>query len=118
MFDAQQGKDIGFIDKVYSHNELQQNVFEFAMKIAKQPLIGIQAYMKIAKMVDSNLPLEKYVLRKKLICVQICGDQKPIMALYKSFYRKNKVYENPFVRINCMWFGNAVLLEKSFYEFY
>jgi enoyl-CoA hydratase/carnithine racemase len=84
---AEQGKEIGFIDNVFSHNELQKNVFDFANKIASKPLSGIQAYMKIAKMVDSNLSKEVCVEEEIDICSNLWGSAEHY-AIVQKFLKK------------------------------
>jgi enoyl-CoA hydratase/carnithine racemase len=88
MFDAHKGKEIGFITDVYPHDELKEKVFQFAEKIASQPLQGILAYMKIAKMVDSNLSREVCIEEEIDMCSDLWGSEEHYAVIQKFLNKK------------------------------
>lgn len=88
VINASHGHKIGFIDEVYAHDELRDKVFEFAEKIAKHPLPGIQAYMKIAKMVDSNLSREVCIEEEIDLCSDLWGSEAHYAVVQKFLKKK------------------------------
>jgi enoyl-CoA hydratase/carnithine racemase len=87
LFEASYGKEIGFIDRVFPHDKLQDEVMAFAAKIADKPLAGIEAYMKVAKMVDSGLSREVCIEEEIDLCSTLWGSDAHYGVVQK-FLRK------------------------------
>ena len=88
MFDAEAGRQIGFIDRVYAHEVLRKETFAFASKIAAQPLEGIEAYMKVAKLVDSGLPREVCIEEEIDLCSSMWGSDAHYGVVQKFLQKK------------------------------
>ncbi|MBN6185956.1 enoyl-CoA hydratase/isomerase family protein [Aneurinibacillus sp. BA2021] len=88
MFDAASGRDIGFIDRVYPHDALREEVMAFAAKIADKPLAGIEAYMKVAKMVDSGLAREVCIEEEIDLCSSLWGSDAHYGVVQKFLQKK------------------------------
>ncbi|WP_027414478.1 enoyl-CoA hydratase/isomerase family protein [Aneurinibacillus terranovensis] len=88
MIDANRGQEIGFIDSVHPHSRLKEEVLLFAGKIAGQPLSGIEAYMKIAKMVDAKLPVEVCIEEEVDMCSNLWGSDAHYGIVQKFLNKK------------------------------
>ncbi|BAU27473.1 enoyl-CoA hydratase/carnithine racemase [Aneurinibacillus soli] len=88
MFDAEAGRQIGFIDRVYKHEALREETFAFAAKIAAQPIEGIAAYMKVAKLVDSGLPREVCIEEEIDLCSDMWGSDAHYGVVQKFLQKK------------------------------
>ncbi|MED0736828.1 enoyl-CoA hydratase/isomerase family protein [Aneurinibacillus thermoaerophilus] len=87
MFDAAYGKEVGFIDRVFPHEKLREEVFGFAAKIAEKPLCSIEAYMKVAKMVDSGLESDVCIEEEVDLCSSLWGSDAHY-GIVQKFLRK------------------------------
>lgn len=87
MFDAAYGKEVGFIDRVFPHEKLREEVFGFAAKIAEKPLCSIEAYMKVAKMVDSGLESDVCIEEEIDLCSSLWGSDAHY-GIVQKFLRK------------------------------
>ncbi|GEN32756.1 MULTISPECIES: enoyl-CoA hydratase/isomerase family protein [Aneurinibacillus] len=88
LFDAAYGKEIGFIDRVFPHETLREEVFAFAAKIADKPLAGIEAYMKVAKMVDSGLARDVCIEEEIDLCSSLWGSDAHYGVVQKFLQKK------------------------------
>jgi enoyl-CoA hydratase/carnithine racemase len=88
MFDAAYGKEIGFLDRVYPHETLHEEVLTFAKKIAAQPLAGIEAYMKVAKLVDSGLSEDVCIEEEVDLCSNLWGSDAHYGVVQKFLQKK------------------------------
>ncbi|WP_269082446.1 enoyl-CoA hydratase/isomerase family protein [Aneurinibacillus tyrosinisolvens] len=90
MFEAGEGAEIGFLDGVFPHERLRSEVFAFAAKIAAQPLASIEAYMKVAKMVDARLPQEVCIEEEINLCSDLWGSESHYGIVQKFLQKKQK----------------------------
>lgn len=88
LFDAAYGKEIGFIDRVFPHEALHDEVMKFAGRIADKPLAGIEAYMKVAKMVDSGLAREVCIEEEIDLCSSLWGSEAHYGVVQKFLQKK------------------------------
>ncbi|MEW9667498.1 enoyl-CoA hydratase/isomerase family protein [Ammoniphilus sp. 3BR4] len=89
VINASQAMEIGFVDKVFEHNSLQEQTIAFAERIAKQPLKGIEAYMKMVHGLDEGLDLEESIEREIDRCAEMWGSDEHV-AVVNSFLNKSR----------------------------
>jgi enoyl-CoA hydratase/carnithine racemase len=78
-----------FVDKVIPHENLLEQTYAFAEKIAKQPLDGIMAYMKMAHDYDDGLELSVSIEREIDRCSDLWGSSAHSKHV-QSFLHKSK----------------------------
>lgn len=89
VIDARQAMDIGFVDYVIEHRNLENETLRFAQKIAKNPLPGIEAYMSMAKMMDAGIDLETCIEMEIDRCSELWGSEAHY-SVVQSFLTKSK----------------------------
>lgn len=89
IIDARQAMQSGFVDNVIEHKNLRHETLRFAQKIAKNPLPGIQAYMKLVKQMDAGMDLETCIEMEIDRCSDMWGSEAHY-SVVQSFLTKSK----------------------------
>lgn len=89
VIDARQAMQMGFVDGVIEHSKLRDETLHFAQKIAKNPLPGIEAYMRMAKMMDAGMDLETCIEMEIDRCSDLWGSEAHY-SVVQSFLTKSK----------------------------
>ncbi|MFD2371044.1 enoyl-CoA hydratase/isomerase family protein [Brevibacillus sp. GCM10020057] len=85
---AEEAKRYGFVDEVYPAEELQGEVMRFARKIAAQPLVGIERYMRMLQWKRDGISQEERVRMEVDQCAKIWGSDEHV-AVVEKFLGKN-----------------------------
>lgn len=80
---AEEAKTYGFVDEVYTAAQLEEEVNRFARKIAAQPLVGIEAYMRILQWKRSGLPQAERIQKEIDQCAGIWGSDAHVAVVEK-----------------------------------
>lgn len=88
-FDAKRAKELGFIDDSYPPEELASNVFAFAQSIAKNPLPGIQAYLRLLAWKRAGKQESERVDMESKQCAAMWGSE-PHVEVVTRFLNKPK----------------------------
>jgi enoyl-CoA hydratase/carnithine racemase len=80
---AHEAKEYGFVDEVYSAEQLHEEVGRFARSIAAQPLVGIEAYMRILQWKRSGLPQAERIRMEVEQCAGIWGSDEHVAVVQK-----------------------------------
>ncbi|QRG65787.1 enoyl-CoA hydratase/isomerase family protein [Brevibacillus choshinensis] len=84
---AEEAKAYGFVDEIYPADRLQEEVERFARKIAAQPLVGIEAYMRILRWKREGVSQAQRIRREVDQCAEIWGSDAHVSVVQK-FLRK------------------------------
>ncbi|WP_103107701.1 enoyl-CoA hydratase/isomerase family protein [Brevibacillus reuszeri] len=85
---AEEAKTYGFVDEVYSANVLAEHVLRFARKIAAQPLVGIEAYMRILQWKRAGLPQSVRIAKEIEQCAGIWGSDAHVAVVEKFLTKR------------------------------
>lgn len=85
---AEEAKTYGFVDEVYSANDLAEHVLGFARKIAAQPLVGIEAYMRILQWKRAGLPQSVRITKEIEQCAGIWGSDAHVAVVEKFLTKR------------------------------
>lgn len=84
---ALEAKGYDFVDEVYPGEKLQEEVEKFARKIAAQPLVGIEGYMRMLHWKREGLPQAERIQKEVSQCADIWGTDEHVSVVQK-FLRK------------------------------
>jgi len=73
---AEEAQRSGFVDEVYPPDRLREEVERFALKIAAQPLVGIEAYMNVLRWKREGLDQEERIKREVDQCAGLWGSEE------------------------------------------
>lgn len=80
---AHEAKAYGFVEEVYPADQLQEEVERFACKIAAQPLVGIEAYMRILRWKREGISQAERIRREVDQCAGIWGSDAHVSVVQK-----------------------------------
>ena len=87
---AEEAKDYGFVDAVFAAEDLKQEVERFALKIAAQPLVGIEAYMRVLQWKRSGLVQGERIKLEVEQCAGLWGSEAHVQVVEKFLSRGKK----------------------------
>lgn len=85
---ALEAKAYGFVEEVYPADQLQEEVERFARKIAAQPLVGIEAYMRILQWKREGLSQAERIRREVDQCAGIWGSDAHVSVVQKFLEKR------------------------------
>lgn len=85
--DALEAKRLGFIQEVFPKEQLKENVLAFATSIAQQPLVGIEAYMRLLEWKRSGITRDERIKREIEQCSSLWGSEQHT-AVVQRFLQK------------------------------
>ncbi|MED4586016.1 enoyl-CoA hydratase/isomerase family protein [Brevibacillus choshinensis] len=85
---AHEAKAYGFVEEVYPADQLQEEVERFARKIAAQPLIGIEAYMRILQWKREGISQAERIRREVDQCAGIWGSDAHVAVVQKFLSKR------------------------------
>jgi len=80
---AQEAKGYGFVDEVYPAEALQGEVERFARKIAAQPLVGIEGYMRLLHWKRDGISQTERIRMEVDQCAGIWGSDAHVSVVQK-----------------------------------
>ncbi|MDF2682794.1 MAG: enoyl-CoA hydratase [Brevibacillus sp.] len=80
---AYEAKEYGFVEEVYPADQLREQVERFARKIAAQPLVGIEAYMRILQWKREGISQAERIRREVDQCAGIWGSDAHVSVVQK-----------------------------------
>lgn len=80
---ADEAKAHGFVDEVFPAGKLQEEVKRFARKIAVQPLVGIEAYMRVLKWKREGISQAERIRREVDQCAEMWGSDAHVSVVQK-----------------------------------
>ncbi|WP_134700251.1 enoyl-CoA hydratase/isomerase family protein [Ammoniphilus sp. YIM 78166] len=89
VIEAKRALELGFVDHVFEHTRLREKTLEFARKIAKQPLPGIQAYMNMVHDLDAGMKLEESIKLEIDRCAEMWGSDLHL-GVVQAFLNKTR----------------------------
>jgi len=87
-FSASAAKELGFVDDVYPHESLREEVFSFAGQIAAQPLPSIEAYMRMVAWKRQDIPYEQRIQREIEQCAGLWGTENHVASVERFLPKK------------------------------
>ncbi|WP_139489978.1 enoyl-CoA hydratase/isomerase family protein [Brevibacillus dissolubilis] len=85
---ASKALELGFIDHVSSEDALSGDVYEFAGKIARQPLESIEAYMRLVQWKKQGVPYQERIEREVRQCAQMWGTEQHVGVVNQFLEKK------------------------------
>lgn len=85
---AEEAKTYGFVDEVYLAAQLEEEVNRFARKIATQPLVGIEAYMRILHWKRAGLPQSERIRKEIDQCAGNWGSEAHVAVVEKFLTKR------------------------------
>lgn len=85
---AEEAKQYGFVDGIYPPEQLREEVYRFARKIAAKPLEGIEAYMRMLQWKRAGLPQAERIRREVAQCAGMWGSDAHVGVVEKFLNKR------------------------------
>ncbi|MGC5325589.1 enoyl-CoA hydratase/isomerase family protein [Brevibacillus sp. SYSU BS000544] len=86
--DAAEAMRLGFVQEVYPKEQLKEAVHSFASRIAEQPLVGIESYMRLLEWKRSGMSKDERVNREIEQCASLWGSDEHTAVVQRFLHKR------------------------------